>query len=116
AWMTLHSEDVTTHGFGPEPIQGRRDLVAAYNSFYDAFPDIEVNVREVVGASEKLAVRTHWHGTHRGSFLGVEPTGKQIDIENISIYHFQDGLIRERWSAVDYFGIMTQIGAIPPQV
>ncbi len=35
--------------------------------------------------------------THQGTFLGLPPIGKQIEIEAISIFRIANGKIVERW-------------------
>ena len=49
----------------------------------EAFPDLRVTVEDRIFADDKIVARNIWSGTHRGPFLGVAPTGKQITIRTI---------------------------------
>jgi predicted ester cyclase len=42
-------------------------------------------------------------GTHRGAFLGIAPTGRNIGVNGITILRFMNGKCVERWSSVDMY-------------
>jgi hypothetical protein len=46
------------------------------------FPDLHVTVEDRIFAGDKIVARNTWGGTHRGVFLGIAPTGKQITIQS----------------------------------
>jgi len=52
-------------------------------------------------------------GTHTGSFMGMEATGRQIAINGIAIYRIRDGKIAHEWNMDDLLGLLQQIGAVP---
>ena len=45
----------------------------------------------------KVVVCSVMRATHQGTFLGLPPTGRQIEIEAISIFRIANGKIVERW-------------------
>jgi predicted ester cyclase len=47
--------------------------------------------------------------------MGMPPTGKQIAIRVICTNRFAGIKIAEDWELPDLFGMMQQLGAIPPQ-
>ena len=53
-------------------------------------------------------------GTHRDQFRGVAPTGRRISVDGITILRFSGGRCIERWSSVDMYGWLAQIGAVSP--
>jgi predicted ester cyclase len=53
-------------------------------------------------------------GTHRGGFLSIPPTGRDVSVDGLTILHFRDGLCVERWSQADMLGWLVQLGAIEP--
>ena len=55
----------------------------------------------------------HWTacGTHRGTLLGVPPTGKRITRRGTAIYCLVDGRIAEEWGYFDLRGLLRQLGA-----
>src|SRR5262249_51634587 len=56
-----------------------------------AFPDLSVTIEDMVGAGETVSSRWTMRGTNSGSFLGMPPTGKAIQIEGIDMIRFRDG-------------------------
>ena len=57
-----------------------------------------------------VAARYHWEGTHKGTFLGIPPTGRRIVVRGMDFYRFADGRIVEHWDNVDEFGMLSQLG------
>ena len=51
------------------------------------------------------------HGTHRGEFAGIAPTGRPITARGMQIARFEDGKIVERWGSSDELGILLKLGA-----
>jgi predicted ester cyclase len=46
--------------------------------------------------------------------MGVEPTGKPIAVEAISVFRIDDaGKIAEEWTVWDALGLLQQVGAAP---
>ena len=52
-------------------------------------------------------------GTHRGELFGAVGTGHALEAEGITIVHFVDGHVVERWNRLDDMGLLTQLGALP---
>ncbi len=85
-----------------------------------AFPDLEARAQDVVvepaatcaGASVSGTVAVRWTavGTHRGSYLGAEPTGKRITFKGIEVIRVRDGRITERWGEWDGLDLLGQLG------
>jgi predicted ester cyclase len=46
--------------------------------------------------------------------MGVAPSGKNIEVEGISILRLQNGKIQHQTTIWDALGLMQQIGAVPP--
>lgn len=45
--------------------------------------------------------------------MGVEPTGREVELSGIVIFRIGDGQIVERWAQFDTMGMLRQIGAFP---
>ena len=52
--------------------------------FRGAFPDMHVEVHDVMQSGDKIAGRWTATGTHLGNQLGIAPTGNRICIEGMS--------------------------------
>ena len=81
--------------------------------FRAGFPDLRATVEDAFEQGERVAARVRDRGTHQGEFMGVQPTGRPIDIETIDIVRIVDGKCVEHWGVTDNLALMQQIGAIP---
>ena len=54
-------------------------------------------------------MRVTFHGTHRGELLAVPPTGRQVTVPGIGIYHVVDGQVAEEWIVRDLLGLLQQL-------
>ena len=107
------ARDVEDHNPDPGQEQGLEGLKRWFLQIGDAFPDLRVDVQDLLAEGEKVAARVIFRGTHSGDFQGMPATGKQIDLEVIEILRIENGKIRERWGQSDKLGMMQQLGAIP---
>jgi predicted ester cyclase len=77
-----------------------------------AFPDLTATVQDVVANPDRLAARVRYRGTHGGTFLGMAPTGREVDFEAFHFARFRNGRIVEWWGTADLLGALQQIGAV----
>jgi steroid delta-isomerase-like uncharacterized protein len=75
-------EDVTV----PERFEGKDALRGFMAAFYAAFPDLHVHVRSLIGEGSLVAAEYDLSGTHRGIFLGLDPTGRWFTVRAVSVY------------------------------
>jgi predicted SnoaL-like aldol condensation-catalyzing enzyme len=95
--------------FGPD----RDGVQALFGALFAGFPDLRAEVHHQVTDGDLVATRKTFHGTHRGSFLGIEPTGRTVAFDVFDLVRVRDGKMVEHWNVVDAMGLMTQLGAIP---
>jgi SnoaL-like polyketide cyclase len=97
-------------GFSGTGPQAYRDEILATRG---AFSDYRTKVEEIFSAADAVAVRWSTTGRHTGALFGNPPTGKDISIVGVEIFHVRDGRI------VDHYGerlvptLLGQIGALP---
>ena len=75
-----------------------------------AFPDLRMEIKDIIGEGEKVAYVLSFTGTHQGEFWGVEPTGNKIDTTIIDYMTFEDGKLSERTGLFDVYELMQQLG------
>jgi predicted ester cyclase len=80
-----------------------------------AFPDVKITIDDVIASGDKVALRWHSEGTHRGELEGLAPTGARGSVTGISIDHWKDGKVVESWTEWDNLGLARQLGAAPPE-
>lgn len=98
------------HGPAPDQAAGAPGVAARIGSLRAAFPDLRFVLEELVGEGAIVAARYHWQGTHRGSFLGIAPTGRRVAVRGMDFYRLAAGRLVERWENVDEFGMLSQLG------
>ena len=76
------------------------------------FSDVEYRLEQIVSDGELVAARTRLSATHSGSGLGMEPTGRRFDAEQMHFIRIADGRIAEHWGVRDDAGMMRQLGLI----
>lgn len=90
-------------GLGPE------GFIRLFTELRTAFPDLKIAVEHMVADDDNVAFAYTITGTHRGSFLGVPPTGRQIRARGMQISRFENGKAVERWGSSDQLGILEQL-------
>jgi predicted ester cyclase len=111
-YLELYDESIKLHGYSPEPMD-KSTVRGFYEQVFAAFDGPQLTFHEVFSSGERLVIRFTMAGTHRGEFLGVAPTGREVAIDGITILHFRDGKCIERWSQADMLGYLVQVGAVP---
>ena len=91
-------------------LEGVRQLVSMYRG---AFPDLHLTIEDEITEGDKIVTRFTGRGTHKGSLMGIPPTGKRATITAIDILRFEHGRIAEHWGNQDLLGMMRQLGVIP---
>ncbi len=51
-------------------------------------------------------------GAHKGEFMGVPPSGKEVAMTAILIHRLANGKMVEDWEWSDNLGFMTQLGIV----
>lgn len=111
-YLTLYDPSTVHHGLGPEPFDQRANR-GFYEAMWAAFPGAQLTIDDTVAEGDKLALRFHLAGEHKGEFMGVPATGRPFLLSGHTIMSFRDGRVIERWTTGDLLGLLTQLGAIP---
>lgn len=78
--------------------------------FQAAFSD-KVCVDEArLAEGEWMAAFGHQKATHSGEFMGIAPTGKQVEIRYMDFWKVEDGKIVDNWVMVDFPYVLKQLG------
>src|SRR5579872_2992489 len=73
------------------PFQGREGLKQFVNMYRGAYPDLHMTIEDMIAEGDKLVVRFSARGTHRGTLMGIPPTGRQVTVTAIDILRFENG-------------------------
>lgn len=98
----------------PEPVEGPEGVRETAELFQAAFPDASVEIEQLVAADDRLVIYRTLRGTHKRVFMGIEPTGREVEVVGMALYRLEDGQIAEEWQVMDMFGLLVQLGVVEP--
>ncbi|WAZ23565.1 ester cyclase [Streptomyces cinnabarinus] len=75
--------------------------------------DFSFTVEDQMAQGDRVCTRWTWNGLHKGDFMGIAPTGKQVSMTGTTVHRCTaDGKIAEGWWQYDRLGLMEQLGAL----
>jgi steroid delta-isomerase-like uncharacterized protein len=89
--------------------QGAKDLLAQLTA---AFPDLAIEIKDVLQDGNKVTVRSEISGTQRGAFMGRPGQDRTMRIQAIDIHEFADGRIVRTWHTEDWLTGLHQLGVL----
>lgn len=113
AFDELFAPDFVEHELPPGVPPGREGTRQLFSALHAAFPDIHVDVKEIVARDDRAAAYMTWQGTQTGEFMGIPPTGKRATWEVFDMVRVVDGKLAEHWGLMDQLSLMQQLGVVP---
>ena len=108
------ADDFVEHEETPGLAPTKEGVLEFFRMYRAAFPDLQMEPQDVLASGDKAVARVRATGTHQGEFMGMPPSGKNVDVQLIDIIRFDDdGLAHEHWGVVDLMTMLQQLGAIP---
>lgn len=92
---------------GPE---GIRQLAT---NFLAAFPDLRIEITDLIAQGDRVAGRLVERATHRGKFMEIQATGRPVTVTEVAIMQIRDGKVVTTWYCMDMLGLLRQIGPDP---
>lgn len=112
-YLGLYADDVVLHGY-PGVGPGLPAVRGFYQAFTAAFPGSRLVLQDTFASGDRVACRFVVRGRHDGPFLGVDATGRAVEIPGITILRFRGERCVERWSQADFAGLMAQLSGPTP--
>ncbi|MFB6218581.1 MAG: ester cyclase [Halobacteriaceae archaeon] len=109
----LVADDVVEHGTHWE-VEGFEEFMGYVEENVDTFADYTGSTDEMVAEDDTVVVRYTVSGVHDGEYLGIEPTGREVEWTGIAMYRIDDGEIAEIWLESDQLGVLEQLGVVEP--
>ncbi|HEX3302902.1 MAG TPA: ester cyclase [Thermomicrobiales bacterium] len=78
-----------------------------------AFPDLHMDLTDLVGEGNLVARRFVLRGVHLGPFLGLRPTEDDVSIPGIALDRLANGRIAESWIAFNTLGLVHAGMSVP---
>ena len=106
----IFAEDFVNHTAPPGSPKNRDGVVYFFNHLLKpAFPDLKVEIHDMVAEGDKVTTRKSFHATHMGEFFGVPATNKDVLMEVIDIIQLREGKYIGHWGILDLHSLMTQL-------
>jgi steroid delta-isomerase-like uncharacterized protein len=124
SWEASNNPDILDEVYAPdfvwhEPdqdIRGHEEARQFITMYTTALPDLNATVEDVIAEGDKVVTRWTIRGTHQGEIEEFgPPTGKQAELQGISIHRIEGGKIVEEWNRYDNLSLLQQLGLVPEQ-
>ena len=112
-------EDVITGGdldlidelYTPELAPGAKRWIEPFRA---SFPDVRMEVVDLIAEGEKVVGRFLCSATHLGEWRGHAPTGRRFEqVDEVYFFSFSDDRIAEAWGIEDTSARLRQLGLWP---
>ena len=107
----FYTEDSMTYMLNNPPFDIHTYKTVHAPTFFSAFPDLIHNIENVMEEGNTVMLDIVCTGTHKGSFMGIEATHRQVSYRSVIFYDFVDGKISRTRGVYDQMGLLEQIGA-----
>jgi steroid delta-isomerase-like uncharacterized protein len=112
----LLAETYTVHSDPGDPWSGQSLDRAGFRARLVAsrapFPDLRFDLGEVVAEGDRVAVSWTMRGTHSEAMGDVPATGNAIEVDGMTIYHFEAERIAGHTQVVDRLAVLQQLGLL----
>ena len=109
-WNHTGDLDAAEELFAADQAEAAKQQAA---DFRRGFPDVISTIENLMAEGDKVVARWRSRATHQGDYMGIAPTGNEVEFTGISFYRIEGGKIAQSWNIEDRLGLMRQIGAFP---
>ena len=111
----LFTSDYIYHGPQGQEFRGTESLKQLLSHYLEAFPDLHIEIEDLIAEGDKVVSRVVSRGTHKGELQGIALTGNEVTTTLILITRLADGKVVEDWESRDDLGMLQQLGVIPTE-
>ena len=98
--------DVIDELYTPELTREARDWMAP---FRESFPDVHMEVIQLIAEGNTVAARFVCSGTHLGLWRSHEPTGRRFHVDEVYFFEFAGQRIAKAWGLEDTYERLRQL-------
>src|SRR5687767_4555689 len=94
--------------YPPEIAENVKRWIAPFRA---AFPDVEMEIVDLIAEREKVVCRFACSGTHEGEWRGHPPTGRRFErVDEVYIFTVREGRVVDAWGVEDTLTRLRQLG------
>ncbi len=86
--------------------------VEPISRYHQAFPDLYLDVEELVVTDDTVVVRMTFRRTDTGGYVGRPPTGRAVEEWVVDIMHFEGDRVVSKWIGADKLGLFIHLGVL----
>lgn len=109
----LLSPNVSCRFYGLAEVNGLEAFKQMAPAFGASFSDSWFTIETIIAEDDLVAIHYQWRGTHRGEYLGMAATGKEVTETGTRFYRIKSGKIVEMWGDENVLGLLQQLGDGP---
>jgi predicted ester cyclase len=103
--------DVIDEIYTPQMAPAARRWITPFRT---SFPDVRMDILDLIAEGEKVVGRFHCSGTNLGPWRGNPPTGRRFDrVDEVYLFRIVEGRITEAWGLEDTLSRERQLGLRP---
>ncbi|MCA1576916.1 MAG: ester cyclase [Acidobacteria bacterium] len=109
----MFDENGIAHGLADDPsgpIKGPSNFRPFYEVFRQAFPNLTIDIDDMVAEGDKVAARCSVRGKNEGELMGRAATQAPVEFTGMTIVRIADGKIVEAWNNFDFMTMYKQCG------
>ncbi|WP_180903162.1 ester cyclase [Nonomuraea indica] len=118
AWNVRDVAEMMRH-WAPDMVHHGRDgampagqVGSEMQRFIAAFPDIRIDVQEMIAERDLVSTRLTVSATHSGPYLNIQPTGRAVRCALMGQLRIVGGKVVEHWGVADTVHLLEQLGLI----
>lgn len=97
----------TSRGHSLDPVESLKGTVRWLTS---AFPDLHIEIDDMIAEDDKVLAYITMRGTHEGEFQGIAPTGRSFQVKAMHLFRVRDGKAVEHWAVREDLPMLLQLG------
>jgi steroid delta-isomerase-like uncharacterized protein len=103
-------KDVYAPDFISSDNESKDEAIENDKTAWEAFPDLNVTIKESVAVGDIVFSTLIFTGTHKGMFSGIPATGNRFEVSGMNLCRFKNGKIIEEREEMDMLGLFMQLG------
>ncbi|QCQ91796.1 ester cyclase [Rhodococcus sp. SGAir0479] len=107
----LFADDYVDHTPHPGLAPDKSGTKLLYQSMRGAFPDLRAEIHWQSVDGDLVTTYLTYHGSHRGAFLGIPPSGRPAAFDAVDVMRVRDGRIVEHWGSAHLPALPSRIDA-----
>lgn len=96
----------------PDPTRGPEGVKQLMAMYLRAFPDLHLDIDQILTSGDHVVVRWHASGTHKGEFNGIAPTNRTVRARGCTVGEVKNGRLIRSAVYSDQLAVLQQIGVL----